>query len=845
MQKSGYINLYSDISFFIQLIDETLKGKKIIKREENNINKMKKIFSEIIKEEIEPKRTNSMTALRPHSQTIDSKATRDSSLKRENSDLNKQSSQKNINIIKDLNNCNKCDKEKMNLKEENKNEIITEEKNETNIINESIQKNEFTFEEFLNKIINDDNYIKDNVKLIYHFCQQCFCFIKVEALFEQIMKCYEGLQKDNLDGKFDKLIEFTDVLVMEMIYYCGGENSIDKNIVIAKGFYNKLLSDLILNLGNNNDDNIFEEKNEEKNSIEPNKLEEDENNIINDNKNIIEENNNYESNKKDLIKMNIASEWMFVPKEEEKKILLKKSKSNSLKKKQSNRKSVHFLEKGKTMEDLEEPSEKLETKRMSFTPQIKTKHFSLNKRKVKDTIKEEDEDFAESDDDKRKESSDSNKDLFSDDDSSNENNEKNNINIKKDKNIKENKEKEQNKVKEFVEKLVEKSNIPEIFNSKEIQIDNLDYKLMVLGEITEKEENEEEKDKYLETVKEKIKFYIELKKRINLEKINNRLSKKRMTTSNPTNPFMRLSSKKSISREIKAYFCVTDWKTEDIGNQLMLISKSLISKIHPRELYKAIFLKKDKEITSPNVVECINKFNRLTSFIMEDILSYNKAKDRAKAYEKWVLIADYCKKIKDFNDLIAIFSAFNHYVITGLKLTLKEVKSKTNSILNKLRNFCRVEGNYKKIREEMDNCDKKGEIFIPYLGMLLRDLNFFEEKSKYINEKGFINFDKIEKISEMFELYFKFRDKIDAVNKIPELEFFNDLEDITEEKLEEIGNNIEPQFKYEPTNKKKRRTNIDKKYFAKYKNKEDNDSCDGENEENKGEPVDLDTAFYE
>jgi hypothetical protein len=191
MQKSGFINLYSDISFFIQLIDETLKGKKIIKREENNINKMKKIFSEIIKEEIEPKRTNSMTALRPHSQTIDSKATRDSSLKRENSDLNKQSSQKNINIIKDLNNSNKNDKEKLNLKEENKNEIIMEEKNETNIINEIIQKNEFTFEEFLNKIINDDNYIKDNVKLIYHFCQQCFCFIKVEALFEQIMKCYE------------------------------------------------------------------------------------------------------------------------------------------------------------------------------------------------------------------------------------------------------------------------------------------------------------------------------------------------------------------------------------------------------------------------------------------------------------------------------------------------------------------------------------------------------------------------------------------------------------------------------------------------------------------------------
>jgi hypothetical protein len=260
MQKSGYINLYSDISFFIQLIDETLKGKKFIKRDDNKINNLKKIFTEMIKDEPEIKRTNSMVSLRPHSQTIDSKATRDSSLKRENSDLNKQSSQKNINIIKDINN-NKNDKEKLKLNEENKNEIITEEKIDKNLGSENIQKNEFTFEEFLNKIINEDNYIVDNVKLIYHFCQQCFCFIKVETLFEQILNCYEGLQKDNSDEKLNKLIEFTHVLVIEMIYYYKGENSIDKYILIAKGFYYKLLSDLILNLDSNNNDKNKNEEN--------------------------------------------------------------------------------------------------------------------------------------------------------------------------------------------------------------------------------------------------------------------------------------------------------------------------------------------------------------------------------------------------------------------------------------------------------------------------------------------------------------------------------------------------------------------------------------------------------
>ena len=220
---------------------------------------------------------------------------------------------------------------------------------------------------------------------------------------------------------------------------------------------------------------------------------------------------------------------------------------------------------------------------------------------------------------------------------------------------------------------------------------------------------------------------------------------------------------------------------------------------------------------------------------MEDILSYNTPKERAKIYEKWVSIAEYCRINKDYSDLIAIYSAFNHYIITGLNLTLKEVKAKTNTILNNIKNFCSVEGNYLKIRKEIDNCIKNRENFIPYLGMLLRDINFFEEKSKYINEKGIINFEKIEKISEMFEVFFKFKEKEENKNNvinIKELEFFNDLEDITEEELENIADNIEPEYKLEESKKlKKRLTKIDKKYFEKYKVKENE------------EPEDLDTAF--
>ena len=81
-------NKFADIDYFVKLIDETLKDKKIIKRNDRKFTKMKKLFSEVNKEEVELKRTNSMTFIRPHSQTIDSKKTRDSSIKRKNSDLN-------------------------------------------------------------------------------------------------------------------------------------------------------------------------------------------------------------------------------------------------------------------------------------------------------------------------------------------------------------------------------------------------------------------------------------------------------------------------------------------------------------------------------------------------------------------------------------------------------------------------------------------------------------------------------------------------------------------------------------------------------------------------------------
>ena len=803
MNKNGQFIENSDIIFLIQLIDDTFKVKKLKK-----ISKDKLCIIKSFQEDIEiKKRTNSMTSLRPHSQTIDSKDTRDSSLKRDNFGLTKQSSQNNIFKIKDINN--------------NKNESIKE-KNNTNNKDDKEKKiekldirikNELTYQELVKKIIFE-NYADDNILLLYHFIKQCFSFIKIDDLFGEILNQIENLDEKN----FNNLSEFSKVLIIEMIYYYQNEILNDECFSKAKNLCYILITKSIINMINND--------------IKINEIKRDK--FINDNLNIDINDINIFILKKEKEDNNIEE----VNNENLRKSNLNKIKDRSIPKK------VTFKEKSNFIEEIKK--EKIEEMcKISKTLRRSTKNYSVggDREVLKNTTKEEDEKNEKSEDDKQKrkssfdtDSDDNNDDLYSDDNSSKEENDK-----------------EEEKNKEIINNIKEQGKIKQnLISTKERDLVILGKIVSLLEKFKEKEidlEEENEKEN-MKKIKNNIDIYKEIQKKLDQERkifLLPRQRQKRMTK-NYTSYIGSISKKPEIIREYlnQGYFCVTDWKTEEIGQQLMTVSKSLLRKIQPRELYRAKFLKKDKEKTSPNVVECINKFNRLTSFIMEDILSYNTAKDRAKIYEKWVLIADYCKTNKDYNDLIAIFSAFNHYIITGLKLTLKEVKTKTNSILNKIKHFCTVEGNYKNIRVDMDNCDKTGEIFIPYLGMLLRDINFFEEKSKYLNEKGYINFNKIEKINEMFKLYFKFKNKEDNKNNnIPELDFFNDLEDITEEYLEITADNLKSGFKSE-TSKKKRLTNIDEKYFKKNIIKENDDVIGSINEDdiNAEPPDEINQGFY-
>ena len=331
----------------------------------------------------------------------------------------------------------------------------------------------------------------------------------------------------------------------------------------------------------------------------------------------------------------------------------------------------------------------------------------------------------------------------------------------------------------------------------------------------------------LVTARNSIFFYKNLKneeqKKQKEDNINfNFLRKSKCLTSNET--FLMNDKNFNQRKHLhKGFFSILDWKPDEIGEELIRVSKKLLKKVEKRELYKAIYLKKDKDIKSPNVIKCINSFNKLTFFIIEDIISYDHASDRAKVIDKWAQIAEYCKSRNDFNDCIAINSALNSYIITGLNLTNKQLKNYTNTLIKDIKKFCSCYGNYKYIREKIKDLNNKNEIYYPYLGMMLRDITFLEESSKYLVDGELINFGKIENVQNIMESNFRFKieeskKKDKKNNNIEELNFFEDLEMNTEENLESIANQVEPNFTLNDGKKEfKRMTKIDEKYFNQYK----------------------------
>ena len=617
-----------------------------------------------------------------------------------------------------------------------------------------------TLDYLLKKIIFE-NFIEKNPIIIYSFCQQCYCFLDKELLFNKIFNCYNYYKEKKIPmNQLGNLIKFLNILVIEMYEYYTKLNIDDPAVALLKNIYNNIFFE-ICELINNE----AEQKNEEEENLN-----------INDFQNKLEDYNDEEIDNNEIDNADVFKDRNSEFLKEDNKDMSRERFGTIAARKEDGRFSSYLDENDDKNNEL------------------------ISRNTINIAIKKEDKKKEKKEKDKKDKKKKGLGLHF--------------FHLKKEKPVKvedKNAKEEQEKENEIQEKFKQIQALKKDTNlSPEEAILNCVQNIIILFSF------EEPNKRDLTKAKKNLDFYKDINKKM-AEAIGKPPEEKKKHQMVKSVTVGNVSKKHKLKlHDNDGFFDVLDWDKKEIGEKLISISKNLINKVNRREIYKAVFLKKTKDKTSPNVMENIDKFNRLTFFIIQDILSYDFAKDRGKIMEKWIKIAEYCKERKDYNDCVAINSALNNYIITGLKKTNNEVSKEKRDLLKQISRLCRYQGNYKKLRENMKSLGPT-EFYVPYLGMILKDLAFYEENSKYLVDGVFINIEKLENVQITVTEFFNFKNTIDKENPyIPEeLNFFERLEDLKEADLEKLANDLEPEFKlYSNKKREKRQTNIDKKYFA-------------------------------
>jgi hypothetical protein len=257
-------------------------------------------------------------------------------------------------------------------------------------------------------------------------------------------------------------------------------------------------------------------------------------------------------------------------------------------------------------------------------------------------------------------------------------------------------------------------------------------------------------------------------------------------------------------------FNILEWSPVEIAKQLTVISSNLFNEIDYAELLNTNWTKKDKHILAPGVMKMIDRFNKLSLFIMEEILSYDKKRHRAGVIEKFIEVAHECRVLNNHNDCVTIITSLNNYIVLNLKKTWKVMNKQILPLFKQLTEFCTYEGNFIHLRQDMKKI--QGKPCVPYLGLLLKDLAYIEEGPKYLNKDLLVNLEKVNRVAEAIGSFFCFKSKAYPYKQVSQLMILNNPQPLCEDDIETLANKIEPVYVLSKKKiVKKRLTNSDTK----------------------------------
>ncbi|KAG2220167.1 hypothetical protein INT45_013865, partial [Circinella minor] len=209
----------------------------------------------------------------------------------------------------------------------------------------------------------------------------------------------------------------------------------------------------------------------------------------------------------------------------------------------------------------------------------------------------------------------------------------------------------------------------------------------------------------------------------------------------------------------------------ELARQLTVMDSKLYSRIKPVECLDKNWGKGDSENVAANVKASIEYSNQVTAWVTDSILSKDEVKKRAAVVKHWIVVAEKCRLLNNYNTCMAILSAFDNSSIGRMKRTWELMNARTTQILTGIR---RLMGANKNFTEYRDIIHKVNPPCIPFLGIYLQDLTFIEDGNSNFLKKSnhLINFAKRMKTAEVIRELQQYQSTPYLLQAVPDMQEF-------------------------------------------------------------------------
>ncbi|KAI9197088.1 ras guanine nucleotide exchange factor domain-containing protein [Polychytrium aggregatum] len=205
----------------------------------------------------------------------------------------------------------------------------------------------------------------------------------------------------------------------------------------------------------------------------------------------------------------------------------------------------------------------------------------------------------------------------------------------------------------------------------------------------------------------------------------------------------------------------------EVARQLTLITSEDFCRLKPWEFLSKAW--SDNTTKAKNVKSMINMSNMISGWVVQSILMETEIKRRSYVIKYFIAIADYTRRLNNFNTLMAILAGLNSSQVFRLKRTWELIgkSQQTFESLQGIMNQTKNRGAYREaLRTAQPPC-------IPFLGQYLTDLTFIADGNPdYVQSTAtgnqLINYSKRTKTAEIILEIKQYQNQ--SYNLVPVLE---------------------------------------------------------------------------